>query len=613
MIKLLLKSNEESREMEFADVSISIGRSSDNLIPLADKKASRKHAVIEKVGQEYRINDHGSGNGTRVNGQEVTQQVLAKGDEIRIGLSSLYVLEVDTPARPAAAPPPATALPPAPPAAAAPIRAAEPSPAPAPAEEEPAPAEAPSPEAAEARRRNTRRAYGIKRSSSGGFFGAVAALLIMGALGYAGWHYYQKELQREAAAPAPAKREKRAPASKEADDAYAALESKVKASEPVTDALLAEASDLCQKFGSQNPSFEFLVLQLKQKKSEQAGKATLAEVEVQVTSALRDHKYGEAMDALRPLKNAYESPSTAALVNKIFAEARTDFKSVEDYGKKLVDQKNYSLAIDHYRSQAPRFKGTEYFKYLSDKPERLDEMAKADQALALAREKSPAPAAPAAPPAEPKPEPEVAKATPKPPAPEPPKEMPKEEAKKETPKPPEPKEMAKEMPKPKPEPKEPPKPAPKEPPAMPKEEKKEDPGAAKTSGGAFKKPDKLCDCKKIVKGVYCIKCDRVLEPDDLRKGVCKRCEEKPKKVDMCIKKYYEADGKPETISDKPVTSEGKVYDIPHESRARIVYFCDSCEEVGDIESDVKHKPDCKNKFNLTKVCLKSGTPPHVSK
>ncbi|HXX94267.1 MAG TPA: hypothetical protein VEN81_11585, partial [Planctomycetota bacterium] len=181
--------------------------------------------------------------------------------------------------------------------------------------------------------------------------------------------------------------------------------------------------------------------------------------------------------------------------------------------------------------------------------------------------KEAAPAMPAKMPAEPK-------------KPDPPKpaEKPKEPEK--------PKEMAKEMPKPPEKPKEP------------------------VSAKAFKKPDVLCNCKKVVKGVYCIKCDRVLEPDDLRKNVCKRCEEPPKKVDMCVKKYYTVDGHPEKVSEKPISFEGKIYDTPQEDRARILYFCTTCEDVADTKDELKHKPDCSNKNTVIKVCSKSGIGPH---
>ena len=46
------------------------------------------------------------------------------------------------------------------------------------------------------------------------------------------------------------------------------------------------------------------------------------------------------------------------------------------------------------------------------------------------------------------------------------------------------------------------------------------------------------------------------------------------------------------------------------------YACDSCDARGAIETEVKHKPECKPKAfggGLKKVCAKSGKAPHISK
>ena len=66
MIKLLVKFEGESKEVEFNESEITIGRATDNVLPIPDKKSSRKHAKIEKVNGEYLVNDLGSGNGTKV-------------------------------------------------------------------------------------------------------------------------------------------------------------------------------------------------------------------------------------------------------------------------------------------------------------------------------------------------------------------------------------------------------------------------------------------------------------------------------------------------------------------------------------------------------------------
>jgi hypothetical protein len=43
----------------------------------------------------------------------------------------------------------------------------------------------------------------------------------------------------------------------------------------------------------------------------------------------------------------------------------------------------------------------------------------------------------------------------------------------------------------------------------------------------------------------------------------------------------------------------------------VVYLCESCDEGGDVQSEIKHKAECKNRIGVTKICLKSGTAPHV--
>ena len=118
MLRLRIEGEQERREAESAEGLITIGRSPENTLPLKDRKASRKHARIEKSGDAYRLIDLGSGNGTRVNGKRVSEHTLAPGDRISIGLTNLTVLQAG--AAPVAAAPaaPKPSLPAAVPAAA---------------------------------------------------------------------------------------------------------------------------------------------------------------------------------------------------------------------------------------------------------------------------------------------------------------------------------------------------------------------------------------------------------------------------------------------------------------------------------------------------------------
>lgn len=62
-----------------------IGRLGENEIQVADPNVSRVHAEIVKERMAYTIYDRGSKNGLLVNGEEVTEKVLLRNDEVVIG------------------------------------------------------------------------------------------------------------------------------------------------------------------------------------------------------------------------------------------------------------------------------------------------------------------------------------------------------------------------------------------------------------------------------------------------------------------------------------------------------------------------------------------------
>jgi adenylate cyclase len=80
--------------------SWNLGRGSENDIPLADKCASRNHAMFQIVGESnYFLIDLGSRNGSFVNGRRVTIPVnLKNGDRIILGETKLefYCPEITT-------------------------------------------------------------------------------------------------------------------------------------------------------------------------------------------------------------------------------------------------------------------------------------------------------------------------------------------------------------------------------------------------------------------------------------------------------------------------------------------------------------------------------------
>jgi hypothetical protein len=70
-----------------------VGRAEDNDLVLGDTNVSRYHAVITWDGGRARVQDLGSRNGTRRNGEPVGEADLAEGDELQVGLDVLSFRE----------------------------------------------------------------------------------------------------------------------------------------------------------------------------------------------------------------------------------------------------------------------------------------------------------------------------------------------------------------------------------------------------------------------------------------------------------------------------------------------------------------------------------------
>ena len=85
--------------------SFSVGRSPENTLHVDDSQVSRRHAVIDQLPNGTVLRDLGSGNGTFVGGQKISEYRLSSGDIIRIGGSQLRFETVPVPSLKAAAPP----------------------------------------------------------------------------------------------------------------------------------------------------------------------------------------------------------------------------------------------------------------------------------------------------------------------------------------------------------------------------------------------------------------------------------------------------------------------------------------------------------------------------
>ena len=89
MAFLEIKTPQGNRRVELDTEPITIGRLPDNLVQITDDGLSRNHAVIESYGDGWRLRDLGSRNGTKVNGNRVSECKLSNGDVVRVGAAEI--------------------------------------------------------------------------------------------------------------------------------------------------------------------------------------------------------------------------------------------------------------------------------------------------------------------------------------------------------------------------------------------------------------------------------------------------------------------------------------------------------------------------------------------
>ncbi|MBN1476323.1 FHA domain-containing protein [Candidatus Sumerlaeota bacterium] len=91
MAQLILLGSESSHPAtDLAREGATIGRAPDNTLPLNDKTVSRYHAEIRATDEgRWMVRDLASVNGTLINGDLVSEQVLEDGDVLTIGETNL--------------------------------------------------------------------------------------------------------------------------------------------------------------------------------------------------------------------------------------------------------------------------------------------------------------------------------------------------------------------------------------------------------------------------------------------------------------------------------------------------------------------------------------------
>ena len=102
MPRLVAQSPEfAGKSFDLSGPEITMGRVTDNKIQIEHASVSGHHAVLKLEALDYVIKDLDSTNGTRINGERITQQKLRRNDILRLGnIELLYDSEHAPPGQP---------------------------------------------------------------------------------------------------------------------------------------------------------------------------------------------------------------------------------------------------------------------------------------------------------------------------------------------------------------------------------------------------------------------------------------------------------------------------------------------------------------------------------
>ncbi len=81
----VIRGRDQGVRFELDSPKLTVGRDATNSIQLHDTEVSRNHAELSRTGDSYTLFDQHSSNGIFINGRQVTEQLLASGDQLQLG------------------------------------------------------------------------------------------------------------------------------------------------------------------------------------------------------------------------------------------------------------------------------------------------------------------------------------------------------------------------------------------------------------------------------------------------------------------------------------------------------------------------------------------------
>jgi hypothetical protein len=124
-----------------------------------------------------------------------------------------------------------------------------------------------------------------------------------------------------------------------------------------------------------------------------------------------------------------------------------------------------------------------------------------------------------------------------------------------------------------------------------------------------KKPGPACDLATVEDAVWCSKCKKPREKEQLEGTKCKDCQTETEKLKVCVKKWIPRCGMHEQKPHLENCCKSKKCCVLEASKSPVVYVCEGCGQSAREEAKIAHDAKAHDKKSI-RSCELSGTAPH---
>jgi len=124
-----------------------------------------------------------------------------------------------------------------------------------------------------------------------------------------------------------------------------------------------------------------------------------------------------------------------------------------------------------------------------------------------------------------------------------------------------------------------------------------------------KKVGPPCDLATVEDAIWCPKCKKTREKDQLEGDKCKDCQTPTEKLKVCVKKWIPRCGMHGQTPHLENCCKSKKCCVMETSKSPIAYQCTGCGQMAREEGKIVHDSK-EHEKKVVRTCEASGTAPH---